>query len=175
MLHLLVAHLLVHLMLDPTNLENGKMQARRRKTVQIIRQSAPTMPWCVHLLLQPCSFAAFVARAQGPGPYRPCARTGTGATEAIMPVCVVVYFSDIPRKYASPSSWPDNVCVRDIGGIPSATLAKDHQKWKMTLHPAWTHGRTQANMRRPRSRRRRSHRVWHFMLWLDGDEFNSPA
>ena len=106
MLHLLVAHLLVHLMLDPTNLENGKMQARRRKTVQIIRQSAPTMPWCVHLLLQPCSFAAFVARAQGPGPYRPCARTGTGATEAIMPVCVVVYFSDIPRKYASPSSWP---------------------------------------------------------------------
>jgi len=42
-----------------------------------------------------------------------------------MPVCVVVYFSDIPRKYASPSQWPDNVCVRDIGGIPSATLEQD--------------------------------------------------
>ena len=54
MLHLLVAHLLVHLMLDPTNLENEKMQARRRKTVQLIRQSAPAFTSCCSLaVLQP--------------------------------------------------------------------------------------------------------------------------
>jgi len=91
---------------------------------------------------------------------RLCASTGTGATGAIMPVCVVVYFSDIPRKYASPSSWPDNVCVRDIGSIPSATLAKDHQKWKMTL----------ANALQARCLERLS------TDRLDAhDEFNSPA
>jgi len=68
--------------------------------------------------------------------------------------------SQVPRKYASPSQWPDNVCVRDIGSIPSATLAKDHQKWKMTL----------ANALQARCLERLS------TDRLDAhDEFNSPA
>jgi len=35
---------------------------------------------------------------------RLCAGTGSEATETSMPVCVVIYFSDIPRKYASPNA-----------------------------------------------------------------------